>query len=153
MCLFVFRAPLLHCTHLHIGICQSLGKVEHIQKTCVTLGQIALNVFGVFCKHLLEHFFIIFFLKCKRLFFFSLKKRHLQLLLSLCVLFIIPSAWAVVGHGSNVNRRSSYNASPKKVIVSRSHSGKVKNYIRNAFGNSTTIIEAGGAGEWSFTFI
>uniref|UniRef100_A0A3Q4FZ26 inositol-phosphate phosphatase n=1 Tax=Neolamprologus brichardi TaxID=32507 RepID=A0A3Q4FZ26_NEOBR len=56
------------------------------------------------------------------------------------------TAWAVVGHGSNVNRRSSYNASPKKVIVSRSHSGKVKNYIRNAFGNSTTIIEAGGAG-------
>lgn len=56
------------------------------------------------------------------------------------------TAWAVVGHGSNVKRRSSYNASPKKVIVSRSHSGKVKNYIRNAFGNSTTIIEAGGAG-------
>lgn len=52
-----------------------------------------------------------------------------------------------------MNRRSSYNASPKKVIVSRSHSGKVKNRIRNAFGNSTTIIEAGGAGEWSLTFI
>lgn len=95
---------------------------------------------------------VVYFFKCKRL-FFSLKKRHLQLLPSLCVLFIIPPAWAVVGHGSNVNRRSSYNASPKKVIVSRSHSGKVKNYIRNAFGNSTTIIEAGGAGEWSFTFI
>lgn len=97
-----------------------------------------------------KHLFIYF--NCKRL-FLSLKKRHLQLLPSLCVLFIIPSAWAVVGHGSNVNRRSSYNASPKKVIVSRSHSGKVKNRIRNAFGNSTTIIEAGGAGEWSLTFI
>lgn len=43
--------------------------------------------------------------------------------------------------------RSSYSVSPPKVIVSRSHSGKVKSYILDAFGNGTTIIKAGGAGE------
>ncbi|XP_036940304.1 inositol monophosphatase 3 [Acanthopagrus latus] len=56
------------------------------------------------------------------------------------------TAWALVGQGSNVHRRSSYSINPPKVIVSRSHSGKVKSYIQDAFGNSTTVIEAGGAG-------
>ncbi|KAG7221020.1 hypothetical protein INR49_031191 [Caranx melampygus] len=56
------------------------------------------------------------------------------------------TAWAYVGQGSNVNPRSSYNISPPSVIVSRSHSGKVRNYIHDAFGNSTIITEAGGAG-------
>ncbi|XP_074545364.1 inositol monophosphatase 3 [Halichoeres trimaculatus] len=56
------------------------------------------------------------------------------------------TAWGVVGQGSNVHPRPSYSISPPKVIVSRSHSGKVKNFILDAFGNSTTIVEAGGAG-------
>ncbi|XP_071348000.1 inositol monophosphatase 3 isoform X2 [Trachinotus anak] len=56
------------------------------------------------------------------------------------------TAWAFVGQGSNMHSRSSYSVSPPSVIVSRSHSGKVKNYIHDAFGNSTTITEAGGAG-------
>ncbi|XP_019966881.2 inositol monophosphatase 3 [Paralichthys olivaceus] len=56
------------------------------------------------------------------------------------------TAWAVVGQGSNMYPRSSYSISPPSVIVSRSHSGKVKSYIHDAFGNSTTITEAGGAG-------
>lgn len=56
------------------------------------------------------------------------------------------TAWAIVGQGSNMGPRSSYTVSPPSVIVSRSHSGKVKNYIHDAFGNSTTITEAGGAG-------
>lgn len=56
------------------------------------------------------------------------------------------TAWAFVGQGSNMRSRSSYSASPPKVIVSRSHSGDVKNFIHDAFGNSTTIVEAGGAG-------
>lgn len=56
------------------------------------------------------------------------------------------TAWAFVGQGSNMRSRSSYSAPPSKVIVSRSHSGKVKGFIRDAFGNSTTTIEAGGAG-------
>ncbi|XP_061747461.1 inositol monophosphatase 3 [Nerophis ophidion] len=56
------------------------------------------------------------------------------------------TAWALVHHGSNMSPRSAYSVSPPKVIVSRSHSGKVKSYIRNAFGNGTTIVEAGGAG-------
>lgn len=51
--------------------------------------------------------------------------------------------------------RSSYSVSTPKAIVSRSHSGKVKSFVQDAFGNSTTIIEAGGAGEFVqdyFTF-
>lgn len=56
------------------------------------------------------------------------------------------TAWALVDHGSNMRLRSSYSINPPNVIVSRSHSGKVKNYIQGAFGNNTTIIEAGGAG-------
>ncbi|XP_026169036.1 inositol monophosphatase 3 [Mastacembelus armatus] len=56
------------------------------------------------------------------------------------------TAWAFVGVGSNMHPRRSYSVSPPKVIVSRSHSGKVKSYIHDAFGNNTTIIEAGGAG-------
>ncbi|XP_077392957.1 inositol monophosphatase 3 isoform X1 [Festucalex cinctus] len=56
------------------------------------------------------------------------------------------TAWALVKEGSNMTPRSSYSVSPPKVIVSRSHSGKVKHFIHDAFGNSTTIIEAGGAG-------
>lgn len=43
--------------------------------------------------------------------------------------------------------RSSYNVSPPKAIISRSHPGKAKGFIQDAFGNSTTIVEAGGAGE------
>ncbi|XP_077580635.1 inositol monophosphatase 3 [Stigmatopora nigra] len=56
------------------------------------------------------------------------------------------TAWALVDQGSNMTPRSSYSVSPPKVIVSRSHSGKVKGFIHDAFGNSTTIIQAGGAG-------
>ncbi|XP_063741180.1 inositol monophosphatase 3 [Eleginops maclovinus] len=56
------------------------------------------------------------------------------------------TAWAFVGQGSNMRARSSYSVSPPKAIVSRSHSGKVKSFVQEAFGNSTTIIKAGGAG-------
>ncbi|XP_026231057.1 inositol monophosphatase 3 [Anabas testudineus] len=55
------------------------------------------------------------------------------------------TAWAFVGQGSNMHPRLSYSNNPPKMIVSRSHSGKVKSYIHDAFGNGTTI-EAGGAG-------
>lgn len=45
-----------------------------------------------------------------------------------------------------MRRRSSYSVNPPKVIVSRSHSGKVSTFIQEAFGN-TTVIPAGGAGK------
>lgn len=61
-----------------------------------------------------------------------------------------PSAWAFVGQASNMRPRASYSINPATVIVSRSHAGEVKNYIRDALGNSTKIIAAGGAGEYSF---
>ncbi|TST47752.1 Inositol monophosphatase 3 [Bagarius yarrelli] len=56
------------------------------------------------------------------------------------------TAWAMVGGGANVAPRSSYNSNAPKVIVSRSHAGKVKGFIQQAFGNNTEIIPAGGAG-------
>ncbi|XP_058503869.1 inositol monophosphatase 3 [Solea solea] len=56
------------------------------------------------------------------------------------------TAWAIVGQGANVRPRSSYKINPPSVIVSRSHSGKVTSYIRDAFGNDTKITPAGGAG-------
>ncbi|XP_026887674.2 inositol monophosphatase 3 [Electrophorus electricus] len=56
------------------------------------------------------------------------------------------TAWGMVGQGANVGPRGSYNANNPKVIVSRSHSGKVKGFIQQAFGNNTEIIPAGGAG-------
>ncbi|XP_068558036.1 inositol monophosphatase 3 [Cebidichthys violaceus] len=56
------------------------------------------------------------------------------------------TAWAFVGQGSNMRPRPSYSVSPPKAIVSRSHSGKVKSFVQDAFGNGTTIIGAGGAG-------
>ncbi|KAK2843952.1 hypothetical protein Q5P01_010611 [Channa striata] len=56
------------------------------------------------------------------------------------------TAWAFVGQGSNMRPRASYSVNSPKAIVSRSHSGKVKSFIREAFGNSTIITEAGGAG-------
>lgn len=55
------------------------------------------------------------------------------------------TAWAL-GHESNVRARSSYSTTPPKVIISRSHSGHVNTYVHDAFGNSTTVVQAGGAG-------
>ncbi|CAB1326031.1 unnamed protein product [Coregonus sp. 'balchen'] len=56
------------------------------------------------------------------------------------------TAWALVGHGSNMKPRTTYNMNPPNVIVSRSHAGKVKGFIEEAFGNTTVILPAGGAG-------
>ncbi|XP_038127558.1 inositol monophosphatase 3 [Cyprinodon tularosa] len=55
------------------------------------------------------------------------------------------TAWAMVGQGTNMEHRMSYNLNSPKVIVSRSHSGEVKNFLHTAFGNAT-VIPAGGAG-------
>lgn len=63
------------------------------------------------------------------------------------IYFVASPAWAFVGQGSNMEPRSDYSVNTPKVIVSRSHSGKVTSYIKKAFGNSTNIIPAGGAGE------
>ncbi|KAJ8413310.1 hypothetical protein AAFF_G00093060 [Aldrovandia affinis] len=56
------------------------------------------------------------------------------------------TAWGVVGVGANVGAREAYNEKAPKVIVSRSHAGKVKEFIGAALGNDTVIIPAGGAG-------
>ncbi|XP_065668167.1 inositol monophosphatase 3 isoform X3 [Hydra vulgaris] len=58
------------------------------------------------------------------------------------------TVWAWNGHSSNIHyslKTENVN-SHMKVIVSRSHSGKVKEIAKIAFGKNTEIITAGGAG-------
>ncbi|XP_044150497.1 Golgi-resident adenosine 3',5'-bisphosphate 3'-phosphatase [Bufo gargarizans] len=56
------------------------------------------------------------------------------------------TAWAMVDGGSNTKRRASYNEKTPTIIVSRSHSGAVKEVTLQTFGNQTKIISAGGSG-------
>ncbi|KAM9166064.1 Golgi-resident adenosine 3',5'-bisphosphate 3'-phosphatase [Pangshura tecta] len=60
--------------------------------------------------------------------------------------FSAYTAWAMVDGGSNVKARSSYSERTPRIIVSRSHAGKVEQVARQTFGNKTVIIPAGGAG-------
>ena len=60
--------------------------------------------------------------------------------------YIYFPAWAMVDGGSNVKARTSYNEKTPRIVVSRSHSGMVKQVALQTFGNQTTIIPAGGAG-------
>ena len=64
--------------------------------------------------------------------------------------FLHQTYWAWVGHGSSDNvkvppGRDDALKSPR-VIVSRSHSGKVNATVRSAFGPQSAVIPAGGAG-------
>jgi len=60
------------------------------------------------------------------------------------------TAWAWVGQGTssnlNINTEAGKVNSLKKIIVSRSHSGTIKEVAKEAFGTDTEIIPAGGAG-------
>lgn len=66
--------------------------------------------------------------------------------------FLDQTAWAWVGYGHSENLGNSKNAqdskvkAPKKIIVSRSHSGPVEKIAKKAYGNDTQIVPAGGAG-------
>ncbi|XP_067409846.1 Golgi-resident adenosine 3',5'-bisphosphate 3'-phosphatase isoform X2 [Emydura macquarii macquarii] len=57
--------------------------------------------------------------------------------------FSAYTVWAMVNGGSNVKARSSYNEKTPRIIVSRSHAGKVEQVARQTFGNKTVIIPAG----------
>ncbi|KAM4027862.1 LOW QUALITY PROTEIN: Golgi-resident adenosine 3',5'-bisphosphate 3'-phosphatase [Anomaloglossus baeobatrachus] len=60
--------------------------------------------------------------------------------------FTSYTAWAMVEGGSNTKKRTSYNEKTPTVIVSRSHSGAVKDMTLKTFGNQTKMISAGGSG-------
>ena len=64
--------------------------------------------------------------------------------------FLHKTAWAWVGHGHSESltvpdSKLASNSSPR-VIVSRSHSGTVKEAAVEAFGEEASVIPAGGAG-------
>ena len=64
--------------------------------------------------------------------------------------FLRQTYWAWVGHGSSHNlkvpaEKDSALKTPR-VIVSRSHAGKVNATVRSAFGPQSRVIPAGGAG-------
>lgn len=58
----------------------------------------------------------------------------------------------MVDGGSNVKARTSYNEKTPRIVVSRSHSGMVKQVALQTFGNQTTIIPAGGAGTFQLPY-
>lgn len=55
------------------------------------------------------------------------------------------SAWAWVGHGTNLIDESS-KAKDNSIIVSRSHAGGVEGVAKAGLGDDVTVIPAGGAG-------
>ena len=64
--------------------------------------------------------------------------------------FLHQTYWGWVGHGSSDNlkvplEKESALKTPR-VIVSRSHAGKVNATVREAFGTQSAVIPAGGAG-------
>lgn len=69
-----------------------------------------------------------------------------ELFIKLSGICVSLVAWAMVDGGSNVKARSFYNDKTPRIIVSRSHAGKVEQVARQTFGNKTVIIPAGGAG-------
>lgn len=64
--------------------------------------------------------------------------------------FLHQTYWAWVGHGSSDNLKvppeSDSAMKTPRMIVSRSHAGKVNATVRSAFGPQSTVIPAGGAG-------
>ncbi|XP_046353426.1 inositol monophosphatase 3-like [Haliotis rufescens] len=64
--------------------------------------------------------------------------------------FSDETVWAWVGYGHSTNLKKAenvkYDTKKKKIIVSRSHKGTVEDVAREAFGEDTEVIGAGGAG-------
>jgi len=58
--------------------------------------------------------------------------------------FTGETAWAWVGHGTNVEYQTP--PSGEQVIVSRSHAGSVEKVVKDAFGEQAQVTPAGGAG-------
>ena len=66
-----------------------------------------------------------------------------SIILSLCTFAV----WGWVGHGTNVKKEIVGNEDEVRIIVSRSHAGKVKETAQKAFGKDVTVVPAGGAGK------
>lgn len=54
--------------------------------------------------------------------------------------------WSWVGHGSNIEEVHIGNEAEHRIIVSRSHAGRVETTAKNAFGKDAHVVPAGGAG-------
>lgn len=65
--------------------------------------------------------------------------------------------WGWDGKGTSSSKLSSASKAkdskePPTIIVSRSHSGKVKEVARAAFGPKAEVVSAGGAGKMQIFF-
>ena len=59
------------------------------------------------------------------------------------------TVWSYLGHGHSDNLKPKVHegeGSAYKIIVSRSHSGPVEGVAKQAFGDQTEVVPAGGAG-------
>ena len=70
-----------------------------------------------------------------------------------CTLFVAPLAWAFVdhGHSKDLDKHKPKSFGATSIIVSRSHAGKVGTVAKEAFGDNTVVIPAGGAGLYMYT--
>ena len=66
-------------------------------------------------------------------------------------LFVTPLAWAFVdhGHSKDLDKHKPKSVGATSIIVSRSHAGKVGTVAKEAFGDNTVVIPAGGAGGYT----
>lgn len=68
--------------------------------------------------------------------------------------FLTPVwAWAGYGHSENLKKSDGKKTDENegtKIIVSRSHAGKVQEVAKKAFGEKTIVVPAGGAGKYEF---
>lgn len=65
------------------------------------------------------------------------------------------TVWAWVGYGQSnsvkqAERKEKATDEPKTIIMSRSHPGQVQEVVKNAFGEKTGIVPAGGAGGYYY---
>ena len=71
-------------------------------------------------------------------------------MLKYILLYYQFSEWGYVGYGTssnlNIDVKAKEEGEANKIIVSRSHQGDVEKVAKEAFGENTEVIPAGGAG-------
>lgn len=89
------------------------------------------------------------FFDCNCLFIKKKKKKTITMWF-ISFFFLLDWAWVSYGHSSNLKQQEKTQLSkdkPAQIIVSRSHGGTVVEILKQAFGENTIVIPAGGAGK------